>query len=273
MGEWVLRQAFRYEYTTPARRLRHRLMAVPRAAHGSQVLLDHRVTVNGARATKRARTDGFGNHVVEIRADRVDEVLELEVYALVALEGPCGVAPAPPTVGGRWSAAHRPLTEPDDLLSSVAGQLRQAHGGGLAFAEAANAWTASALSYAYGSTTVSTTAAEAIAAGSGVCQDYAHVMLSLCRAAGVPARYVSGHLVGEGGSHAWVEVIVGSLAVAFDPTNDRRARGDYVTVAVGRDYADVPPTSGHFRGDSPGLLSATKSLEPVVAVSRDNALA
>ena len=69
----------------------------------------------------------------------------------------------------------------------------------------------------------------------------------------LPARYVSGHVLGEGGTHAWVEVLVphpqdadALRAVAFDPTHDRRAGLRYVTVAVGRDYCDVPPTSGTF---------------------------
>jgi transglutaminase-like putative cysteine protease len=95
------------------------------------------------------------------------------------------------------------------------------------------------------------------------------VMLALCRRAGLPARYVSGHLVGEGGSHAWVEVVVRdsagpdggqTVAVAFDPTHERRAREGYLTVAVGRDYADVTPTSGSFEGTDPGVLSARKRL-------------
>lgn len=118
-------------------------------------------------------------------------------------------------------------------------------------------------------TGVRTTAAEALAGGRGVCQDYAHVMLALCRAACLACRYVSGHLVGEGGSHAWVEVVVPNqsspahgraVAVAFDPTHDRRAGADYFTVAVGRDYGDVAPTCGTFEGGGPGVLSAGKRL-------------
>ena len=109
----------------------------------------------------------------------------------------------------------------------------------------------------------------ALAGGKGVCQDYAHVMLSLCRVVGVPARYVSGHLVGEGGSHAWVEVVVSdalargtsrTVAVAFDPTHNRRAGQGYFTVAIGRDYNHVAPTSGTFEGKDPGVLSALKRL-------------
>ena len=109
-----------------------------------------------------------------------------------------------------------------------------------------------AITYEYGVTTVATTAAEALAGGRGVCQDSAHVMIALCRAAGLPARYVSGHLLGEGGTHAWVEVVVadrrGARAVAFDPCNGRRAGRAYLTVATGRDYADVAPTSGTYVG-------------------------
>ncbi len=87
-------------------------------------------------------------------------------------------------------------------------------------------------------------------------------MIALCRAAGLPARYVSGHLLGEGGSHAVVEVIVpdpaGARAVALDPCNGRRAGKDCVTVATGRDYADVAPTSGTYAGAARSTLTATK---------------
>ena len=111
-----------------------------------------------------------------------------------------------------------------------------------------------------------TTAAQALAAGHGVCQDYAHLMLALCRLLGIPARYVSGHLVGEGGgTHAWVEVLqpVPGPAVeilAWDPTHDRPADLRYLTVAVGRDYHDVAPVSGTYCGSDPGRLSAARHI-------------
>src|SRR5438093_11612269 len=105
----------------------------------------------------------------------------------------------------------------------------------------------------HGSTGVRTTAAEALALGAGVCQDYAHVMLSLCRASGIPSRYVSGHLVGQGGTHAWVEVVLpigdgtgDAIAHAFDPTHASRGGLGYVTVAVGAGYSGVAPTSGSY---------------------------
>jgi len=84
-------------------------------------------------------------------------------------------------------------------------------------------------------------------------------MLAVCHVIGLPARYVSGHLLGQGGTHAWVEVIVARAehaeAVAFDPCHGRRTDGGYVTVATGRDYSDVAPTSGWYTGTSPGRLT------------------
>jgi transglutaminase-like putative cysteine protease len=104
--------------------------------------------------------------------------------------------------------------------------------------------------------------------GTGVCQDYAHILLAVLRLLNVPARYVSGHLIGEGAPHAWVETFVdcgdGTVeTIGFDPTHSRRTRMDYLTVAVGRDYADVSPTSGTYSGPALGRLAATKSAEVV----------
>ena len=116
--------------------------------------------------------------------------------------------------------------------------------------------------YEAGVTTVQTTAAEALALRRGMCQDYAHVMIAICRAAGLAARYVSGHLLGEGGSHAWVEVLLphgdGYYAHAYDPTNGRRRHMGYTTVAVGRDYGDVSPVSGVYTAPYKGQLSCSK---------------
>jgi transglutaminase-like putative cysteine protease len=90
-------------------------------------------------------------------------------------------------------------------------------------------------------------------------------MIALCRAIGLPARYVSGHLLREGGTHAWVEVIVADAdaarAVALDPCNGCRVGVNYLTIAVGRDYADVAPTSGTYLGSARGTLTATKHIE------------
>jgi transglutaminase-like putative cysteine protease len=98
----------------------------------------------------------------------------------------------------------------------------------------------------------------------GVCQDFAHIMIAICRDSGIPCRYVSGYLFqrtdedrsAADATHAWVEAWLPGLGwTGFDPTNNLVCNEQHVTVAIGRDYADVPPTKGVFRGDATSKLT------------------
>jgi transglutaminase-like putative cysteine protease len=111
--------------------------------------------------------------------------------------------------------------------------------------------------YSPRSTHVHTHVREVLSEKRGVCQDFAHVMIVLCRCIGIPALYVSGYLYngprdslrGAQASHAWCEVFVPGVGwQGLDPTNNRQPDAHYVKVAVGRDYADVPPVRGQYRG-------------------------
>lgn len=106
----------------------------------------------------------------------------------------------------------------------------------------------SALIYAPGTTGVSTTAAQALAQGTGVCQDYAHVLLALLRSRGIPCRYVTGMLLGEGASHAWVEALQDGAWLPLDPTNNQLVTDQHIKLSHGRDAADCPLNRGVFRG-------------------------
>ncbi len=260
---YVLEQSFRYEYDAPVESLRQRLVIVPPVRHGQQYLRAHRLEVTGAKARRRVRRDAAGNVVAWLRADYVPAAIEFRLTAVLERVRDAGPAVLPA------GALHSPrllrptrLTAPDERLRALAADLTSGPGqaGPEDLAERICAAVSSAITYEYGVTSVTTTAAEALACGRGVCQDSAHVMLAVCRLLGQPARYVSGHLVGQGGTHAWVEVIVPRAgraeAVAFDPCNGRRTDGRYVTVATGRDYADVAPTSGSYVGASAGRLTA-----------------
>ncbi len=99
-------------------------------------------------------------------------------------------------------------------------------------------------SYVPGVTQVHTTAEEAWGMGRGVCQDYAHIYVTLIRMAGIPARYVCGMIVGEGASHAWVEAFCGDRWVAFDPTNDCLVSDRHIKIGHGRDAADCAINRG-----------------------------
>ena len=112
---------------------------------------------------------------------------------------------------------------------------------------------------------------EAIVSGKGVCQDFAHTMIALLRHVRIPARYVSGYLYRSreaharstpDATHAWVDVLLPHLGwVGFDPTNNLVAHHRHIRTAVGRDYADVPPTHGIFRGNTESELYVAVHVE------------
>ena len=115
--------------------------------------------------------------------------------------------------------------------------------------------------YCKSTTTVDTHANEVLEIRRGVCQDFAHAALALCRCLGIPARYVSGYFFdstrdrkmrGSEASHAWIEVMVnGHGWFGLDPTNNRVVDDTYVIIATGRDYRDVAPITGSYYGPRP----------------------
>jgi transglutaminase-like putative cysteine protease len=124
--------------------------------------------------------------------------------------------------------------------------------------------------YSPRSTRVDSPIDDALKTRRGVCQDFSHIFIALARGIGVPCRYVSGYLFhqgaedrsSDGATHAWAEVFLPDLGwIGFDPTNNLIARERHIRVAVGRDYADVPPTRGVYKG-----LAGMKS-ELAVAVN------
>lgn len=107
------------------------------------------------------------------------------------------------------------------------------------------------LIYVPASTHVHTPVRDLLSNRRGVCQDYAHLMIGLCRSLKIPARYVSGYLADEQAraTHAWVEVYLPGLGwIPLDPTHNRQIDDTYVKIAAGRDYADVPPLTGSYKG-------------------------
>lgn len=137
-----------------------------------------------------------------------------------------------------------------------------------------------AFEYAPQSTAVDSSIDEALSAKRGVCQDFSHIMIALTRALKIPCRYVSGYLYhreensdrsAQDATHAWIEALLPDLGwVGFDPTNNLIAGDRHIRVAVGRDYADVPPTRGVFKGVAESDLSvAVQVKQPDEALSEE----
>jgi transglutaminase-like putative cysteine protease len=211
------------------------------------------------------RQDRFGNVIVDAFAPHVSSAIEF--LAEVTVERSSF---EPNRLPAGWQQdvyllEPSALTGSDARIDSAADELADSAEWGLALADRINDWVYQSMTYKGGMTGVRTTAAEALAQGYGVCQDYAHIMLAICRSAELPARYVSGHLVGQGGTHAWVEVVLpvadgsgDAIAWTFDPTHASRGGLEYVTIAVGADYSDVAPTSGTYVSRVAGRLVTHK---------------
>jgi transglutaminase-like putative cysteine protease len=148
-----------------------------------------------------------------------------------------------------------PLTTPGERIQEL-GRLLAGEGTTVAsMARALADAVRGSMRYQFGYTTVGTTAEQALSGGAGVCQDYTHIFLSVSHLLGIPARYVSGYLFdGDAAgdvqkTHAWPEVLLPATGwVGLDVTNGNAVDERYVRVAIGRDYADVPPVRGAYSG-------------------------
>jgi transglutaminase-like putative cysteine protease len=238
-----------------------------------QTTLDSRVTVDPA-ATTWSYWDYWGTQVTGFDLMDPHAVLTITASSLVETHppGPLPPPPAWPEVAERTArsrllefAGDTPRTTlPAELLERA----REAAAGldPHETAAAVSDLVADRVAYLPGATGVTTSAAEAWEQGAGVCQDIAHVTLALLRGLGLPTRYVSGYLHPEreaelhrpvaGQSHAWVEYWAGDWS-GYDPTNRTRADESHVVVGRGRDYDDVTPHKGIYRGVAGGLPEVT----------------
>ncbi|MGM7703041.1 transglutaminase family protein [Pseudalkalibacillus sp. Hm43] len=148
-------------------------------------------------------------------------------------------------------------TLPAEICEEVTAPLWNEAANPFDYVKMVNKYIYDTFTYEPGRTTVNTTAAEALEEKVGVCQDYTHLMLALCRYRGIPARYVSGYLYigensamrGDAATHAWVEVKLPTAGwVGFDPTNNVLAKDQHIRIAVGRDYSDIVPLKGVYHG-------------------------
>jgi transglutaminase-like putative cysteine protease len=131
-------------------------------------------------------------------------------------------------------------------------------------------WVHRELAYTPQSTDVRTRSTQVLADRRGVCQDFAHLLLALCRTIDIPALYVSGYVFTPDttATHAWVEVFLPGIGWrGLDPTHGCQPDERYIKLAVGRDYADAAPTRGHYRGLTQRTMEVHVSIEPLDAAA------
>ena len=141
------------------------------------------------------------------------------------------------------------ITRPGELILEYYNMLENKESEALDYAMHITQTLGNDFMYVSNSTDIQTTAEEAMNKKIGVCQDYAHIMLSLCRLRKIPCRYVTGMMTGEGASHAWVEVFADNKWIGMDPTNASIVDEHYIKIAHGRDYKDCLVNRGIFNGN------------------------
>lgn len=252
-----------YLYSQPAGRVVQQMRVTPLSFAGQSVI-DWRIDVN-CDARLREGRDGYGNVVHMLYLDQPVQGLTVTVSGKVLTEDRAGVVDGlpgelPPPIFLRQT----PLTAPHEQTASLARHIDEAGGAPLDKLHRLTARLHETMRFDPGATVTGTTACEALAAGHGVCQDFAHIFLSVARLLDIPSRYISGHLFRRDGrtlqqaAHAWVEAWVEDLGwVAFDPANGISTDDAYIRVACGLDYIDAAPFAGTRNGGGTEQLSVS----------------
>lgn len=287
----------RFEYTPPVKTAQHMAYLKPLGT-ATQGLVSHTLSVHPAPADFSETRDVFGNtrSFFSLQAEH-DElaVIATSTVSTSAVAAPRSTVPWEQLrdrfhyrAGADYDAAAgfvfaSPLAPRHEDFAAYA---RPSFGAGVPLLAAAHDLMTRIhreFRYEPASTDVGTPALKALAQRTGVCQDFAHIMVACLRTMGLPARYVSGYLltrpppgqprlVGSDASHAWASVYLPDLPGGlpwcdFDPTNDRLGAGtpgeDYVTLAIGRDYGDVAPLRGVIHGGASHTLEVRVTVEPI----------
>ena len=206
-------------------------------------------------------TDAFGNHCIYGYSAGQHDHFSVEVTGR-ARTGLSPFTPAPPAHQLGLFKYQTAITAPGEALTAFAAQFSfPADMGALDRACAFMDGLHDRFVYTPGVTDIHTTAEQAMALGQGVCQDYAHILLSLCRMEQIPCRYVVGMLLGEGLSHAWVEIADGERWYALDPTNRLLVDDQHIKISAGRDYTDCTINQGLFVGRTRQTQQAVVSVQ------------
>lgn len=286
---YAIRHFTRYRYNRPVRQSLMEVRMHPRS-ESAQRCFTFQLSVS-PRARIFSYTDHLGNLVHHFDVPAQHTQLTIIADALVDIDPPLDL---PASLGpDAWeeldsmilrddywamlTPSHFARTSPDlEILAAELGVTKRDGRDPLALLRALNSDLFQAFTYVKKSTAVDSPIEEALRSRQGVCQDFAHIMISLVRNLRIPCRYVSGYLhhdaehtdrSGEGATHAWVEALLPGLGwIGFDPTNNLLAEGRHIRTAVGRDYSDVPPTLGTMKGRTKTELQVRVRVTPSDAV-------
>lgn len=253
-----------YRYENPVRHSTQYLRLTPPDSEGQRVL-DWHLDLPAPATTE---TDAYGNILHVLTLDYPHQEIRIRATGVVETEERSAIPGD--SLAPMFFLRSTPLTRVDSTLAAFADSFRSfaRNREGL---EALSAAILSAMPFRPGITHAGSSAAEAFAAGYGVCQDHTHVFIACCRHLGIPARYVSGYVHSPGhhsshvASHAWAEAWLNDRWESIDIVNQSRAGAQHLRLAIGSDYLDACPVRGVRRG---GGREAMESLAMVRAIQQ-----
>jgi transglutaminase-like putative cysteine protease len=288
-----VRQTTTCGYASPVAHARHVLRLTPVSRDGERVQVAA-LQIFPEPAHRREGQDFFGNRLTWLEVEEPHDTLTVKLAARVAVDAPSVLEPSSTPA---WEAVSDeafavtdmgPLSPVHFLFRSrivsldpeIRDYVRESFPPGRPILEAAIELIhrlKADIAYEIGATTVTTTPPMSFALRRGVCQDFAHIMISGLRGIGLPAAYVSGflrsappsdatRLQGSEAMHAWVMLWCGTAAgwIGLDPTNAVLAAEDHVSLAIGRDYTDVAPVDGVILGSGGQRMGVSVNVTPVV---------
>lgn len=263
----AIRHTTRYRFDQPVAHALQRLRLTPKATQG-QTVLDWSMEYSAARRELEYE-DQHHNHVTLISVHPGAEEVTVTCQGTVETSDNAGIIGRHAGHLPLWSfVGQTDLTRPGARLRHLVRSLEAPDRSRLDYLHALSDAIRGQVAYVVGSTSVGTTAEQALDASCGVCQDHAHIFIGAARLTGIPARYVSGYLmmndrIEQEATHAWAEAHVDGLGwVGFDVSNGISPDPRYVRIATGRDYRDAAPITGVSFG------GASEKLEVSVAVEQ-----
>lgn len=263
-----IRHVTRYTYEEPVHYALQQLRLTPRNAHG-QTVLDWHVTVTGG-AKQAGFDDQFLNATELVKVDPGTTEVEIVSEGTVEIEDITGVIGQHRGYAPIWLFEQQTeRTKVGPKLRAIAETMREKRSelDDIALLHQLMENISKTVKYCKGETDSATTAEDALNSGTGVCQDHAHIMISIARELGFPARYISGYLlmpnkIEQDATHAWCEIHVAGLGwVGFDVSNKMSPDSHYVRVAVGRDYPDAAPILGIRQGKGEESLQVSLQVQ------------
>jgi transglutaminase-like putative cysteine protease len=264
----TVRHLTRYTYDNPVHYALQRFHLTPKDGKG-QTVLEWQTSITGA-AIQAEYDDHFQNRTHLAKVDQGVNEVQILSEGLVEVEDLAGVTGQHRGYAPLWLFRQQTaFTKPGSTIRDFVSEIQKSRRGpeDVELLHHISREILQVIKYKIGTTDSATTAEEAMKTGAGVCQDHAHVMISVSRALGFPARYISGYLlmddrVDQDATHGWCEVYVEGLGwLGLDVSNGISPDTRYITIANGRDYFDAAPTRGIRQGEGKEALEVALQVQ------------